>query len=144
MILLDTNVVSEVMHPRPDPAVISWLNRQATVDLYLSTITLAEIRYGLAILPTDKRRRRLEDQFDLFVASGFDQRLLVFDERAAALYGDLMSRRRALGRPMSALDGQIAAIARAHGLAVATRNVRDFEECGVRIMNPFKRPEADS
>jgi hypothetical protein len=136
MILLDTNVVSAAMVPAP--AVIEWLNRQDTVSLYLSTVTIAEIGYGLWILPEGKRRRSLENRFAKFVLEGFDQRILDFDQRAAQVYPELMGRRRARGRPLGILDGQIASIARAHDFAVATRNVRDFEDCGLEAVNPFE------
>ncbi len=137
MILLDTNVVSAVMARMPEPSVLEWLDSQRTDTLFLSTISIAEIGFGLQVLPTGKRRRILEDRFDRFVASGFAQRVLSFDEKAARLYGELMGHRRRRGRPMSSLDGQVAAIARANHFAVATRNVRDFEECGLEIVNPF-------
>ncbi len=138
MTLLDTNIVSAVMAPSPPGAVIDWLNHAETATLYLSTITIAEICYGLWVLPDGKRRRSLEDRFHKFVAEGFEQRILVFDERAAELYPEVMGRRRAKARPLGSLDGQIAAIARANELAVATRNVRDFEECGLVVINPFE------
>ena len=138
MTLLDTNIVSAVMAPSPPRAVIDWLNHAETATLYLSTITIAEIGYGLWVLPDGKRRRSLEDRFHKFVAEGFEQRVLVFDERAAELYPEVMGRRRAKGRLLGSLDGQIASIARAHELAVATRNVRDFEECGLVVINPFE------
>jgi hypothetical protein len=137
VILLDTNIVSAIMAPAPPPVVIDWLNRQETVTLYLSTITIAEIGYGLWAMRDGKRRRTLEDKFERFVADGFEQRLLYFDERSARLYAEVMGRRKAIGRPMSVLDGQIASIARANDLAVATRNIRDFEECGLDLINPF-------
>ncbi len=138
MILLDTNVVSAVMRPAPVQSVLDWLDDHDTASLYLSTITIAEIGYGLRVLPDGKRRRSLESRFEEFVARGFDQRILIFDEPAARLYAEVMGRRKELGRPISALDGQIAAIARANRFAVATGNVRDFEECGLRILNPFE------
>lgn len=138
MTLLDTCVVSEAMRPKPQQSVLDWLNSQRTESLYLSTITIAEIGYGLQIMPEGKRRRMLEGRFDLFITSGFAQRILPFDERAAHLYAQLMGHRRKSGRPMSILDGQIAAIARVNRFAVATRNVQDFEECGVEIVNPFE------
>jgi predicted nucleic acid-binding protein len=137
MILLDTNIVSAVMAPVPPKDIIDWLNRQESVSLYLSTITIAEIGYGLRVLPDGKRRRSLEDRFERFVAEAFEQRILDFDIRAARLYGEVMGHRKAMGRPLSILDGQIASIARAHRLAVATRNVRDFEDCGIELINPF-------
>jgi len=138
VIVLDTNVVSAIMKPQPVAEVVAWLDRRETASLYLSTVTLAEIRFGLRALPEGRRRRDLEDRFERFVARGFEQRILSFDEPAALEYGDLMARRRRLGRPMSALDGQIAAIARAHRFAVATGNVGDFEECGIEVVNPFE------
>lgn len=138
MILLDTNVVSEAMAPAASRAVLRWLNDQESETLYLSTVTIAEIGYGLEILPEGRRRRSLTDRFERFVATGFSHRVLSFDERAARLYGQLMGHRRKQGRPMSVLGGQIAAIARASRFAVATRNVRGFEACGVELVNPFE------
>lgn len=137
MILLDTNVVSEVMARAPSAAVLGWLDACDASSLYLSTVTIAEIGYGLQVLPGGKRRRFLEDRFDEFIELGFKHRVLAFDHDAARAYAVLMARRRAIGRPMSVPDGQIAAIARANRFAVATRNVRDFEECGLEIVNPF-------
>ncbi len=138
MILLDTNVVSAVMSPTPEPLVLDWLDRQDTVTLYLSTITIAEIGYGLRVLPDGKRRRLLAERFEHFVTRGFEQRLLSFDERAAHEYAEVMGHRNEIGRPLSVPDGQIASIARANHLAVASRNVRDFEECGIELINPFE------
>ncbi len=137
MILLDTNVVSAVMAPAPAASVLEWLNGRDAATLYISTITIAEIGYGLRVLPVGKRRQLLEERFDEFVELGFVQRVLPFDHDAARLYAGLMARRREIGRPMGIPDGQIAAIARANRLAIATRNVRDFEECGLEILNPF-------
>lgn len=137
MTLLDTNVVSAVMSRSPDRAVIEWLNRQDASSLFISTITIAEIGYGLWVLPDGKRRRNLEERFERFVHQGFDQRVLAFDERSARIYPQIVGHRRALGRSLSALDGQIASIARANLLAVATRNVKDFDECGIEVLNPF-------
>jgi len=138
MILLDTNIVSEVMKPAPTDRVLRWLNDQETEDLYLSTITVAEIVFGIRALPDGRRRSILVDRFENFVSRGFDQRILVFDTAAAYLFGDLMGRRRELGRPMSFPDGQIAAIARSHHSALATRNVSDFDHCGIDVLNPFE------
>lgn len=137
MILLDTNVISAVMMPAPPGPVLRWLNEQETAGLFLSTITLAEIGYGLRVLPDGKRRRDLEDRFARFVAEGFEQRILPFDEEAALIYSEIMAHRKGLGRPLGVLDGQIASIGRAHHFAVATRNTRDFDECGVELVNPF-------
>lgn len=137
MILLDTNVVSEVMKVTPSSAVLEWLNAQDSESLYLSTVTIGEIEYGLRILPIGKRRLQLKERFEQFISHAFAQRVLAFDEAAARSYGDVMGIREELGRPMSVPDGQIAAIARSSGLAIATRNIRDFEDCSVDLVNPF-------
>ena len=138
MILLDTNVVSEVMKTRPAEAVVAWLNGQDSEKLHVSAITIGEIAYGLRILPDGKRRSGLRERFERFVTLAFDQRVLAYDESAARIYGDLMGDRKELGLPMSVPDGQIAAIARLNHLAVATRNVFDFEHCGIDVLNPFE------
>ena len=137
MIVVDTNIVSEVMRLAPTESVLSWLNEQTTANLYLSTITIAEICFGLRVLPMGARRRLLEDKFERFVALAFEQRILSFGEMEARLYSDLMGHRREIGHPLSMADGQIAAIARVHGYAIATRNIRDFEDCGLELINPF-------
>lgn len=138
MIVLDTNVVTEVMKPAPAAAVVSWLNARDSSALYLTAITLGEIAYGLRTLPQGLRRLRLEESFSRVIAAAFTGRILAFGEEAAAHYGEVMARRRELGRPLSVPDGQIAAIARQHGFTVATRNVRDFLACGIEIVNPFE------
>ena len=138
MIIIDTNVVAELMKVSPAGEVVAWMNDQEASTLFLTTITLGEIGYGLEILPQGKRRLQLEQGFERVIAEAFTGRILAFDEEAARLYGVLMGRCKAIGRPLSILDGQIASIARARGCAVATRNVRDFAECGVDILNPFK------
>jgi predicted nucleic acid-binding protein len=137
MILLDTNVVSALMAPAPPSSVLTWINRHSTETIFLSTITIAEISYGIWILPSGRRRESLTSRFSEFVTSGFAQRILSFDARSAAVYGEVMAHRREIARPLSSLDGQIASIARTHSLAVATRNLRDFEECGIALVNPF-------
>jgi len=138
MIIIDTNVVAELMKASPAGEVVSWMNDQEASTLFLTTITLGEIGYGLEILSQGKRGLQLEQGFERVIAEAFTGRILAFDEEAARLYGVLMGRRKAIGRPLSILDGQIASIARARGCAVATRNIRDFVECGVDILNPFE------
>jgi len=137
MIVLDTNVVSEMMSATPAPAVVSWLNDQEAARLFLTAVTIGEIRYGLRILPQGKRRRFLEEGFEGILTGAFAGRILAFDEAAAHRYAEVMGRRKEIGRPLDIRDGQIAAIAWVKGYAVATRNVRDFVECGVEIINPF-------
>lgn len=135
--LVDTNVISEIMRAVPSAAVVGWLNGQRPGSLYVSAVTIGEIEFGLRMLPAGSRRSRLKDQFERFVALAFVQRILAFDEPCARAYGEIMGLRRELGRPMSVPDGQIAAIARTNGLGIATRNTRDFEECGVALIDPF-------
>jgi len=137
MIIVDTNIVAEAMKALPEVAVMSWLNDQETSTLFLTTITMGEIYYGLRIMPQGRRRLQLEQGFDRLLAEAFAGRVLAFEEGAARHYGEVMGRRREIGRPLSVPDGQIAAIARVNGYVVATRNVRDFVDCGVEIVNPF-------
>ena len=137
MIVLDTNIVSEVMKTAPSSRVIGWLNSKATSDLFVTTITVGEIEFGLRSLPAGRRRRLLRNKFEQFTARGFEGRVLLFDETAARAYGDIMTSRRERGRPISVPDGQIAAIARVSGFIIATRNTADFEDCGVDLVNPF-------
>jgi predicted nucleic acid-binding protein len=137
VVIVDTNVVAELMKTSPAPAVVSWMNDQPTAELFLTAVTLGEIFYGLRAMPAGARRVRLEQAFEHVVRAAFEERILAFDEEAARHYGEVMGRRREIGRPMSVLDGQIAAIARANGCAVATRNTRDFVDCGIEIVNPF-------
>ena len=137
MILVDTNVVSEPMRTQPDPAVVDWLNQQDAAQLYISTITIAEIEFGIACLPTGKRKKSLAAAFQNFVEQAFGARVLSFDTDAARIYGNISAKRRANGQPISTLDAQIAAIAIAHGFAIATRNTKDFAGLGVELINPF-------
>lgn len=138
MILLDTNVVSEVMRPAPSALVLGWLNESPTADLFISSITIAELWYGLRVLPAGQRRDALVSRFEQFIEQGFRQRTLDFDAGAAHAYGDIMAKRQQSGRPMSVLDGQIAAIAAVHYGSLATRNVRDFDGCGIELINPWE------
>jgi predicted nucleic acid-binding protein len=137
VIVLDTNVVSEAMRPSPNRAVVTWLDEQETSTLFLTTVTVAEVHYGLCVLSEGKRRRSLEDGFARILTGAFEGRILSFDEPAAREYGKVMSQCRERGRPLGILDGQIAAIARAAGFGVATRNTRDFADCGLTLVNPF-------
>ena len=137
MILVDTSIVSEMMKPSPMPVVVDWCNGRNAATLFLATITIAEIGYGLGILPDGRRKRLLEESFRAVMAIGFEHRILSFDESAARIYGEIMGYRREIDRPLSVPDGQIASIAREHELAIATRNCRDFEECGLKRIDPF-------
>ena len=137
MILLDTNIISEVMRPRPDGRVVDWMNATASDSLFVSSVTIAEVHFGLELLPDGGRRIDLESRFEQFMLQGFDQRIVSFDMPAARVYGTLMAHRRKAGTPLASLDGQIVSIARVHGFAVATRNAGHFADCGVELVNPF-------
>jgi predicted nucleic acid-binding protein len=137
MIILDTNIISEMMRPFPNTRVISWLDQQGVTQLFITAITIAEISYGINMLPKGKRRSFLENAFNKVLKEAFMHRTLLFDDPAAHFYGKIMSERKKSGRPMSISDGQIAAIARVHEGAIATRNMHDFENCGLRLLNPF-------
>ena len=138
MIVLDTNIVSEVMRPTPSPQVISWLNLQQSSQLFFSSISIAEIAYGLYILPNGKRKQQLQLRFEQFVANAFSYRILDFTEQTARTYSGIMGESKQTGRPMSVPDGQIAAIALTNGFSLATQNIKDFEHCGLELINPFE------
>jgi hypothetical protein len=138
MIVLDTNVLSELMSPRPAENVAVWLAAQAGTSVYTTSITQAEILYGLALLPSGKRRRALERAAEEMFRDVFAGRILGFGSDAAPLYARIASARRAAGRPVSHLDAQIAAIALSVGATIATRNVPDFDGCGVRLVDPWR------
>lgn len=137
MILLDTNVVSELMRPSPDPAVETWVAEQAAASLFLSAISEAELRYGVAMMPPSKRREAIAAEIEGILTEDFAGRVLPFDSEAARAYAAIAADRRAAGRPTSQSDCQIAAIARARGAVVATRNVGDFEGCGIGLIDPW-------
>ena len=137
MIVLDTNVVSELMRDRPQPAVLAWLDRQPVSTLFVTAITEAELRYGVAILPAGHRRELLAAEIESTLREDFAGRILPFDSAAARAYATIMADRRATGRPIGQSDCQIAAIARAREVPVATRDVTDFTGCGIKVVNPW-------
>ena len=137
MLILDTNVVSELMRPAPDPAIASWVAERATSSLFLTAVTEAELRFGLAVMPPGKRRDGLATGLERMLETGFANRILPFDSGAARAYAGIAAARRRLGRPIGQADCQIAAIALARGMAIATRNVRDFEDIGIDLFDPW-------
>lgn len=140
MIIVDTNVVSELLRASPNSAVEAWLATQAAGKVFLTTVSEAELRYGAAIMPAGKRRTLMMAAIDGLLREDFRARILPFDSAAASEYARIGAERKAAGRPISQFDCQIAATARAHGAMLATRNVTDFEGCGIRIVDPW-RPE---
>ena len=138
MILLDTNVISEVMRPMPSPSVLRWLAAQPSNEVATTTINVAEIRYGLARLPFGQRRSGLEARFGSFIARGFANRVFDFDFPAAEAYGELVAARERSGQRLEGFDGLIAAIARSRGTAIATRDAQDFLGCGIEVLSPWR------
>ena len=138
MIILDTNVVSELLRAAPAPTVEAWVAGQDGTDIYLTAISESELRYGVAIMANSKRRTMLAEAVDGMLREDFRDRILPFDSAAADEYASIGADRRAAGRPISQFDCQIAAIARAHGAAMATRNIGDFEGCGVEVIDPWR------
>ncbi len=137
MYLIDTNVASELMRPAPVPAVTAWVAQWDAEDLFLTAVGEAELRYGIAILPVGRRRNALEASMTRWLNLGFAERILPFDSAAARAYAEIAAVRRSAGRPIGEADCQIAAIARSRGMAVATRNIRDFSETGVETIDPW-------
>jgi toxin FitB len=137
MILLDTNVVSELMRPVANPAVLRWLSKYSADELYCNAIVVAEILYGVELLPDGKRKSELLAGAERLFKVVLGGRILPFDEQAAQVFSRIAAGRRSRGRPIAELDAQIAAIAHVHGAALATRNTHDFEDCGVRLLNPW-------
>jgi len=137
MIVLDTNVVSELMRREPDPEVMTWIARQPMAGVFTTTLTQAEIFYGLALLPEGRRRDELlaaaRAMFDVDLAG----RVLPFDTDAAGAYPEIAAGRKLAGKPISQIDAQIAAIVRSRGARLATRNIRDFADCGITIADPW-------
>ena len=139
MILLDTNVISEPLKSNGDPAVVAWIDAQVVETLYLSTLSVAELRYGIAALPDGKRKDGLRASMDERILPLFRSRILSFDIEAAEACAVLRSRARAAGRGIGTADSYIAAIATAKGLTVATRDTQPFKAAGVQVINPWEQ-----
>jgi predicted nucleic acid-binding protein len=137
MILVDTNVVSEPWKPNPDVRVLAWIDDQAIETLFLSAITVAELRFGIAAMPVGKRRSTLHDRLERDVMPLFAGRILSFDLDTSRAYADLMAAARSSGRAIGMADGYIAATAQARGLTIATRDIKPFEAAGLKVINPW-------
>ena len=138
MILLDTNVLSELMRPEPAAAVVNWLDQQPEITVWISSITVAEVHLGIQLMPDGRKKRGLSALAEEMLEKDFSQRCLPFDSLAAKMYAQIVSKRQSLGRPISVEDAQIASIALRGGLTLATRNTRDFEGiAGLRVINPW-------
>ena len=137
MIVLDTNVLSELMRLEPHQQVAEWVDGQAPTSLFTTTVTEAEILYGVSMLPDGARKRDLADAVRSLFQQDLRGQILSFDSPSASAFAQISADRRRMGRPISHFDAQIAAIARSRGASLATRNVSDFEECGVQVVNPW-------
>jgi toxin FitB len=142
MILIDTNVVSEMMKQVPNESVVAWLDAQIAETLHLSAVSYAELLLGIAVLPEGRRKADLGAALAGQAAALFGPRFLPFDASAANAFASAMSQARATGRAIGFADGQIAATAATHGLAVATRDTRPFEAVGLRVINPWLHSKA--
>lgn len=141
MILLDTNVISELIRPSPDAAVRYFLRSRSSDELFTSSICEAEIRYGLTRMPSGRRREELTVRVAAFLSDAFSDRILPFDTACAAHYGEIRAAREAAGRPITVEDAMIAATVRAHGAVLATRNLADFEGTRITVVNPWMPAE---
>jgi len=135
--LLDTNVVSEWVKPRPNPGVIEWMATADEDRLFLSVATLAELRYGVERLPAGRKSAQLLEWLETELRSRFEGRVVVIDEAVAALWGKLLAKADAAGRPLGAMDGFLAATAAAHQMTLVTRNEMDFAGAGIKTFNPW-------
>lgn len=137
MIILDTNVLSALMQHKPDPRVVAWLDDQPAESIWLSSITVFEARFGMALLPAGRRKDLMEQRFEALVQDDLQNRVLLFDIHAAAQAAQLAADRKSRGRPVDMRDTFIAGIALARRATVATRNVRHFEDLSVPVVNPW-------
>lgn len=137
MIVLDTNVLSETLRPQPDAGALAWIAAQPATSLFTTAITRAEIMYGLRLLPQGRRRDNLCNAVTTIFDEDFAGRVLGFDDQAADVYADIAASRKQAGRPISQFDAMIAAIARSCGAVLATRNTRDFIDCGIDLADPW-------
>ena len=138
MIVLDTNVLSELLRAAPAPTVLRWAASEPLETLFTTTVTQAEMLYGVKLLPAGQRRQRLEEAVMALFHVDFVERVLPFDGEAAIAYGRIAAERKQGGRPISQFDAQIAAIAQTRGGRLATRNVADFQGCGLRVIDPWQ------
>jgi toxin FitB len=138
MILLDTNILSALMLREPDPAVVSWLDRQSVESVWTTTITVFEIRFGLENLPGGRRQHQLEEIFNQALEEDLEDRVLPFDLAAARASASMAAQQRKSGRPVEIRDVQIAGIAFARKATLATRNTRHFQGLGIHLIDPWK------
>jgi predicted nucleic acid-binding protein len=137
MILLDTNIVSEMIKPTGDANVRRWIDSYAELDFFIAAPIIAELRFGLALLPEGRKRDALSKACDTIEDEIFAGRILAFDQRAAHAFARLRARRKMLGKPLAVMDAMVASIASAHAMTLATRNIADFADLDLALVNPF-------
>ncbi|MEI6640079.1 MAG: type II toxin-antitoxin system VapC family toxin [Chlorobium sp.] len=137
MIILDTNVLSGLMQQQPDPQVVAWLDGQSAQSIWLNSITLFEIQFGLALLASGRRKKLLQQRFEALLQDDLQNRVLLFDANAATQSAQLAAERKACGRPVDMRDTFIAGIVLAHNAILATRNIRHFSDLSVTVVNPW-------
>jgi predicted nucleic acid-binding protein len=137
MILLDTNVISETLRERPDPAVTTWLDEHPEEELWTTSVVIAELLSGIELMPFGRKQRALREAVEDMIVEDFRGQILTFNLPAARQYAQILVARRKIGRPIREMDAQIAAIARANGAALATRDVNDFAGCNLAVVNPW-------
>jgi predicted nucleic acid-binding protein len=137
MIVLDTNVLSEALRPVPERSVLEWLGNQPRASLFTTTVTRGELLYGIRLLSDGRRRRGLWDAAKKIFDEDFAGQVLSFDSEAADMYAEIAASRRVAGKPISQFDAMIVAMARSRGASLATRNAKDFEDCGIDVVNPW-------
>lgn len=138
MIVLDTNIISELMRPQGNVEVYQWVSNQPISNLFTTTITQAEVLYGIALLPSGKRKNKLSQAAQLMFQEEFPGRILPFNEKAAISFAQIATQRRRMGKPISQADAQIASICNSCQATLATRNISDFEHCGIDLINPWE------
>jgi hypothetical protein len=137
MILLDTNVISEMMRPKPAPVVSAWLDQNPEEDLWTASVVLAELLSGIDLMPVGRKQSALRESIESMITEDFRGQILKFDLPAARHYGRILALRQKMGRPIREMDALIAATALANGATLATHNISDFENCGVQLVNPW-------
>jgi predicted nucleic acid-binding protein len=144
MILLDTNVISEIMRPSPDPVVITWIQSLPRKEFWTSSVVVAELLSGIDLMPPGRKQKGLRDAIEEMIAEDFHGQILSFDLAAARHFGQILSARQRMGRPINEMDAQIAATARVYGATIATRNIRDFLPCDLALVNPWSEDPQES
>jgi predicted nucleic acid-binding protein len=141
MFVLDTNVLSELMNPAGEKSVVEWADNVKKAELFTTAINQAEVLFGLAVMPKGRKRSNRIECADAMFKEDFGGRILPFDEHAAVQFAEIAAMRQQAGQRIDAVDAQIAAIARAHGMAIVARNVKHFENCGIAVIDPWSRKE---